>query len=332
MRSDTNLLGVKAHHHAADQFDASAHASRALCVYTLFLCVLAVLHVPHARAQSQRHKAAGAPPAPSPAPAPLLKRIVSRRESRRFGFGNTLTIHGAPAGSITVEGWPRPALEIEADIELQAGTEEELAQLAAVNNFLLDEGATHFHLITTGTHDRKFMQRAAKNFPKRLLAMPWKIDYRIRVPSAVDLEVYAGSGALSFAGVEGALSLNGGESRTELTLAGGDVSATLLGGPVRLRVPARSWRGRGATIRLVRGDLTVALPAGFNGEIKATVLRGGRVEVAEGVFAAGDERRAAGERALSVRAGAGGAAFTFEVGDGVIRFERLGGEEKIERP
>ncbi|HLL76214.1 MAG TPA: hypothetical protein VK421_13250, partial [Pyrinomonadaceae bacterium] len=102
------------------------------------------------------------------------------------------------------------------------------------------------------------------------------------------------------------------------------VSATLVGGSVLLRVPERSWRGRGATVRLASGQLTVAVPAGFNGEIEATVAGAGRVENADGALAL-DEGAQVAERTLRGRAGSGGARFTFEVGAGVIRFERLGG-------
>jgi hypothetical protein len=52
------------------------------------------------------------------------------------------------------------------------------------------------------------MKRAAKNFPKKLLNMPWKIDYRLRVPINTDLEVNAGHGTLKLSGVEGALRLS----------------------------------------------------------------------------------------------------------------------------
>jgi hypothetical protein len=268
---------------------------------------------------------------PATAPEPKLRRTTTRRVVRRFGFGNSFTIYGAPAGSITVEAWPRPEVEIVADVEVRANTEEELSRLAAVNNFVLDEDATHVRLVTTGTHDRKYMRRAAKslpaakNVPPHLLAMPWRIDYRVRVPAAVDLEVFAGAGALVFTGVEGALQLSAGDSRAVLTLAGGDVSATLVGGTVLLRVPERSWRGRGAEVRLASGQLTVAVPAGFSGEIEATVAGAGRVENVDGALTL-DPGAKATERSLVARAGAGGARLSFHVGDGVIRFERFGGE------
>jgi hypothetical protein len=284
----------------------------------LFVIFLSLASCLGAHAQSQRSRGANASPTPAPTPAPLLTRSSTRHEVRRFGYGGTLTIYGAPAGSITVEAWPRSEVEVTAEIELKGGTEEELAALAAVNNFTLDEDGAHLTLFTTGTHDRKFMKRAAKDFPKKLLTLPWKIDYRIRVPVQLDLEIYAGRGALEVKGTDGALSLNGGESQASLTLGGGDVVSTIASGSLRLRIPTRSWRGRGASIRLGRGDLTLELPAGFNGDVDATVLRTGRVENDHPALAP-RHGVASTARQLRARAGAGGATLALEIGDGLIR-------------
>jgi hypothetical protein len=246
---------------------------------------------------------------------------------RRLGYGGTFTIYGAPAGSITVEAWARSEVDITADIELNGNTEEELAALAAVNNFVLDEDGSHLTLLTTGTHDRKFMKRAAKDFPKKLLALPWKIDYRIRVPAQLDLEIYAGRGAVEIINTDGALSLNAGESQASLTLGGGDVVATIAEGSVRLRIPNNSWRGRGASVRLGRGDLTIELPPTFNGDVDATVLRTGRVENDHPALAP-RSGVASTARQLRARAGAGGATLAFEVTDGVLRITQLASDEK----
>jgi hypothetical protein len=271
---------------------------------------------------SLAHAQSGAVKKPPPAAPPALTRTTTRHEVRRFPYGNALVIYGAPAGSITVEAWPRSEVDITADIELRADTEEDLARLAAVNNFALDEDTTRLTLVTTGTHDRKFMKRAAKDFPKKLLGLPWKIDYRLRVPAMLALDIYAGRGALTVSGIEGPLYINAGEAPTTLTLAGGDVQATFLGGPVRLLIPVHSWRGRGITLRLARGDLSVELPAAFNGDIDAAVLRAGRV-INQHTSVAPRERTMPTERVLQARAGAGGTPFNFEVGDGTITIKQL---------
>ena len=124
----------------------------------------------------------------------------------------------APRGSVTVEGWTRNEVELVADIELKGPTEAELDQLAIVNSFVFDEDLNHLSILTTGTHDRTYMKRSAKNFPKKLLNMPWKIDYRLKVPLNTDLEVNAGHGAVKLSGVEGALRISATESDTALML------------------------------------------------------------------------------------------------------------------
>ena len=96
----------------------------------------------------------------------LLTRTSTRRETRRFAYGGTVTLIGAPRGSVTVEGWPRNEVELTATIELKAPTEADLDQLAQVNTFVFDEDLNHISVLTTGIHDRAFMKRAAKNFPK----------------------------------------------------------------------------------------------------------------------------------------------------------------------
>lgn len=256
------------------------------------------------------------------AQTPLLKRTAMRRETLRFPFGGRVSINGAPQGSIAIEGWQRNEVEIVADIELNAATEEDLARLVAVNGFSIDDEPNHIRILTTGTHDRKFMKRAARDFPKKLLNLPWRIDYRIRVPLAADLEIYAGHGPVAIKDVEGAISLNAGESSpAALTFAGGDVVALLQGGTVNLEVPTRSWRGQGLNLRLLRGDVNVKLPAGFNGYVNAEILRAGRIENSHAELEPLERTRQTA-RSLQGRAGAGGATLSFTVGDGTIRISQ----------
>jgi hypothetical protein len=296
----------------------SKRAARALaaCVFAAGALLFApALPGPAAARQSGRQSA---DKKSAPAPQPLLKRTTARHELRRLGFGGSVTIYGAPEGSITVEAWDRAEVEVNADIEQGGATEEDLARLSAVNGFVLDEDVNRLSVTTVGVHDRKYVKTVARDLPKNLLAMPWKIDYRLRVPSVCDLEIYSGHGALNVSGVEGALRINAGEGGASFTLAGGDVEATLKGGPVTVRVPARSWRGQGLSVRVASGDLTVELPAGFSGDVDADVLRAGRVENSYAGLAPLDGTKPT-ERSLEARAGAGGAKLSFTVGDGTLR-------------
>jgi hypothetical protein len=251
----------------------------------------------------------------------LLTRSSRRQETRRFSYGGTVTLIAAPRGNVTVEGWSRNEVELTADIELKGPTEADLDQLARVNSFVFDEDINHLSVLTTGTHDRAYMKKSAKNFPKKLLNMPWKIDYRLRVPVNTDLEVNAGHGTVKLSGVEGALRVSATESDTALMLTGGIVSTTVTAGSITLTIPARSWRGGGADLRIASGTINVELQPGFSGDIDAEVLRTGKiVNTYEGL--ASREKPGITERTVRARAGAGGAYFKFTVGDGTVNIRR----------
>jgi len=257
--------------------------------------------------------------------APTIKRTTTRHEILRLAYGGTVTISAAPAGSITIEGWQRSEVEVNAEIELQAGSAADLDRLLAVNNFVVDEDANHVRILTTGMHDKTFMKRVAKDFPKALLGLPWKIDYHIKVPALTDMEIDAGNGPIKLSGVEGAIRLNALESVADLTLTGGEVSATVQGGTVNVTIPSRGWHGLGADIKLARGNLNVELPAGFSADIDAQVMRAGEIKNNYPNLQA-LERNSITPRSMRARAGSGGAALSFTVGDGVIQFRQLAGK------
>jgi hypothetical protein len=289
----------------------ATHRARRAILYSLLL----IFALPVPASSQQKDKKTQTAPAP-----PSLTRTTTRHETRRLGYGSTVTILGAPAGSITIEGWNKSEVDITAEIELHASTEEDLALLAQVNSFTVDKDGNHLRIISTGTHDKKFLKKAFKDFPKRLIGLPWKLNYHIRMPMMCDLDIDAGQGPIDLSGIEGAISLKAVQSDAQLTLTGGILGATVASGKVNLRIAARSWRGRGAEIRLATGDLTVELPTGFSGDINADVLRTGKV-VNDSTALTPREDTSATERSLQGRAGAGGAVLVFTVGDGTINIK-----------
>jgi hypothetical protein len=257
---------------------------------------------------------------------PLLTRTITRHESRRFFYAGTVTVTGAPSGSVTIEGWQRNEVEVSAEIELHAATEADLSRLATVNNFVIDEDSNHLRIVTIGTHDRAFMKRMAKDFPKSLIGLPWKIDYHIKVPALTDLEINAGVGPTRLAGVEGAIRLNALQTDATLSLTGGLVSVIVQSGTVDVTIPALSWHGLGADIKVASGNLNIGLMPGFSGEIYAAVLRTGEVKNAYPNLEP-RERNSITPQSLRARAGNGGGALSFTVGEGTIQIRQVSSKQ-----
>ena len=249
---------------------------------------------------------------------PLVTRTTMRHDSRRLGYGGAVTIVGAPVGSITIEGWQRSEIDVSAEVELRAPSAADLDRLAAVNGFVVDEDANHIRIITTGTHDKKFLKLAAKDLPKNLIGLPWKIDYHIKVPSMCDLAIDAGSGPINLSGVEGSIRINALESVADLSLTGSDVFVIIQKGAVNFTIPARAWHGLRAEIKLASGNLSVDLMPGFSGDIDAQVVRSGEIRSTFPGLEPRD-RASIGPRSVRARAGSGGAMLTLTVGDGMIQ-------------
>jgi len=261
-----------------------------------------------------------------PAPSQLVTRTTPRHETYRLPFGGTVTLSAAPAGSIIIEGWQRSEVDVTASIELQAPSAADLDRLAALNTFVVDEDTNHIRILTTGTHDRSLMKRMAKNFPKALIGLPWKIDYRIKIPALTDLSIDAGNGPIKLSGIEGTIRLNALDSVADLSLTGGLVQATIQSGAVNFSIPARGWHGLGAEIKLASGNLNVELLPGFSGDIDAEVMRIGEIKNSFSELTP-RERNGITQRSMRARAGNGGATLTLTVGDGTIQIRPVGSKQ-----
>lgn len=248
---------------------------------------------------------------------PLIKRTTYKNENIKFGAGGTITIVGAPEGSISIEGWEKNEIEISADIEVEAETEADLAELSKINGFVLDEGLGHVRIITVGTNDKEYLKRVAKKFPKRLLNKPFKVDYRLKVPIYSDLEINGGRGNLNLSKVEGAIQIRVLQGDADLSLTGGTISGVFGGGNVSIKITSRSWRGRSADFQLASGTMSVELPQNLNADIDASVLRTGKIESTVAALKPREKTKFT-ERSMAARAGNGGAVLSFVVGDGTL--------------
>ncbi len=252
----------------------------------------------------------------------LLKRTTYKTDTVDFGVGGTVSIVGAPSGAISIEGWQKNEVEISAEIEVQAESESDLAQLAQVSTYILDESFGHIRISSVGVYDKKYIKSVAKKFPKNLLEMPLKIDYKIKVPSYCDLEIDGGSGDLTLSNVEGAMRIKVLETNAKLNLVGGTILATFGKGNVDITIPSRNWRGRSADIQLATGTMSVQLPPNFSAFVDAKVLRTGQIENSYELLKPRDRAKFTNQL-INAKTGNGGAQLSFTVGDGTLQIKDL---------
>lgn len=255
-------------------------------------------------------------------PQKLMKRTTYKSDNLEFGAGGTVSIIGAPNGSIEIEGWQKNELEISAEIEVEGASEADLARLAEVNGFMLDESAMHVRIISVGTHDKEYMKRTAKKFPKHLVGLPFRVDYKIKVPRYCDIDIDGGNGDLTVSGIDGAMKIKYLNANAKLDLVGGAISATFGGGTVDVTIPSRGWRGRFADVQIANGAMNVFLPVSLNAQIDASILRTGNIE---NTFAALKPRPRTKftNKLISGKAGVGGVPLNFTVGEGKLTISEL---------
>lgn len=248
--------------------------------------------------------------------APSVKRTTYKTDTLDFGPGGTLAVIGAPNGSIRIEGWNQNQIKIDAEIEIHARTEAELDEISKVTGFILQEAMGRTEITSVGTHDKGYLKKVAKKFPKGLLGLPFRIDYIIKVPRYCDLQIDGGKGDLYIAGIDGTMKINYLDTNARLDLVGGGIFATFGGGTVDVTVPNRNWRGRYADIQLASGTMNVSLPPSLNADLDAVILRSGAIENSYTDLKPKTRKDTFTEKLIAARSGVGGVPLKFTVGDG----------------
>ena len=258
--------------------------------------------------------------------AQTVKRVISKTDKLDFGAGGTVTVIGAPKGNIRVESSASNEIEISAEITLEAANEADLTMLEGVTGFTLDESLGREVITSVGTHNPKYLKQAAKKFPKRLIGLPFSIDYVIKVPKYCDLQIDGGSGDITVSGIEGSFKINSLAGNAKLALVNGEITATFGKGNVFVTMPNRSWRGNVIDIALASGEMDVYMPVNLSAELDATILRTGKIE--NGLLDLKPRVRSVKftEQSISAKSGGGGVPMKFTVGDGTLRLKTIGKE------
>lgn len=248
----------------------------------------------------------------------LLKKTTTKTDKLPFGAGGAVTIIGSPTGSVTVRPAKTNELSVTAEIEVQAANEADLAKLSEVTGFILDESLGRVSIVSVGSNNFPGGKKADRKALKKLANLPFRIDYTVEVPRYCDLTINGGKGDIKIEGVEGAISFKVLEGNANIDLIGGSLSATIGKGNAALSMPDRNWRGSVIDLAIASGDMTVDLPVLLSAELEVSILRTGKIDNQLTGLQPLQRKVTFTDRQISAKAGNGGVAMKFSVGDGNI--------------
>ncbi len=234
----------------------------------------------------------------------LVERSTLVHREVEAGYGTALRVAAGPRGNVHVTGWRERKIRVEARVELGAPSEADLDELAKAVAIVVDPSATTVDIATKGPQDKAWM-KGVKGFPKRLLAMPYRVDYEITVPEYTSLAIAVGEGDTAIAGVSGLVGIVSVHGDVSLDAVSGATQVSAAAGCVTIVTADRSWRG-GNLNASCSGDLTFRGPAGFSAAVDARAVRG--ITIADG----GEPRQIGLE--LKGNLGNGGGGVTLSAG------------------
>jgi len=250
--------------------------------------------------------------------AQALKRTTTKTDSIPLGAGSTVSILGAPVGSIKVNVIPGNDVQITAEIEVQAANEADLAGAAVLTTYVEQDTLGKLAIVSVGADSRRKFTSDEKKLIKRLRGMPYRIDYVIGVPRYTNVEINGGIGDISLDGDEGDHRINAVNAKVNVTIRGGSLAATLAKGELNINVPPSGRRGLNIDASVVIGDLSMTIPENLSGDIDASVLRTGKIVNNIQRLKVRDRKVPFTDKLVQGRAGAGGPAIKLTVGDGSI--------------
>jgi len=255
--------------------------------------------------------------------AQVLKRTTTKTDTIPLGAGSTVSITGAPVGSIKVNVIPGNDIQITAEIEVQAANEADLAGAAAMTTFMTDESLAKVSIISIGRDSRRKFTDAEKKLIKRLAGMPYRIDYTVGVPMYCDVQADAGTGDISITGPEGNHRVTVINGNAWIRVPGGALSVTVGKGSLRIEVPPSGRLGGGIDASVVTGDIDLRIPWNLGADIDASVLRTGRISFETLKLTPRDRKTPFVDKLVIARLATGGPSIKLTTGDGNIQLGHI---------
>ncbi len=216
-----------------------------------------------------------------------------------FAFtGDKLSVDATPNGGITVHGWNRQDVQLEAKVVVNADTMEQSRAIAAQVRVLTDGG------------------RVRAEGPEQANGRNWSVSYDLRVPTQAGLDLRATNGGISIADVQARVTFRTTNGGVKISNVNGEIHGATTNGGVQVDLDGPGWYGEGLDVQTHNGGVVLRMPEGYSAHLEAGTQNGGlRVDFPMTVQAQVD-------RSVKTDLGRGGAPITLTTINGGVSITR----------
>jgi DUF4097 and DUF4098 domain-containing protein YvlB len=205
-------------------------------------------------------------------------------------------------GTIRVEASDGAAVEVKATITARGGTEESAKEALGKVEIREDAGASSVRLET--------------RYPKTLGRQGVTVNYTLRVPKSVKVNVATVNGSVNLTGVQASVKAETTNGSIEGSGLGGDIVADTTNGSVKLSVVGLGENGIRA--ETTNGSIELKLSEAVKATVSARCVNGG-ISVSDLTF---EKTGEGNRRKLDGKLNGGGAPVSLETVNGSIRVSR----------
>lgn len=204
-------------------------------------------------------------------------------------------------GGIEVSGEDRDDVKIEARVEAWAGSESDARNI--LKQVVIETSGDSIR--DSGPH--AFLGNSG-----------YGVNYRIRVPRPLAVDLKSNNGGIDIAHLEGEIrfdTTNGGVGLNDLA---GDVRGSTVNGGLDITLSGKSWRGQGLNADTTNGGVTLKIPEHYSAHLETGTVNGG-ISVNFPITIQGDIKNR-----LSTNLGSGGPTIHAETTNGGVQIDSAG--------
>ncbi len=188
------------------------------------------------------------------------RRRVPHCEIRNTGYrqaaGGMLTAEPNQNGGVTIRGWDRDSVHIQARIRATARTEDQAREMAEQVRIATGGGSVRASGPASDRDEH------------------WYVSFVIYVPRRTNLRAETQNGPIGLSMVEGNIDVRAVNGPISLRDLGGDVRARAQNGPISITLGGSRWSGTGLDAETQNGPMVLYVPEGYNAQLETGTTNG----------------------------------------------------------